>query len=208
MNNWQPVLQLARRNLIALVLVALLSAGLWFGISYLASQSSVDVAQLRNALQEQSRQLRAKEVDLRDQRNNRRRFEELRAAGLVGNPDRARWVEQFEASLRAIGLTQRPIYTLQTAKPLALDANLPVPVDPAAVEVLAHDLQFELHQVHTDDVLRLIDDYRTRAAGHFRVNACNLHDPKADGLLAQCVLRFVSVRLSPNANANAAVLAN
>jgi hypothetical protein len=197
MNAWKPVLQMARRSLIWLGLVVVFCVGLVFGIGYLADRSRDSLAQMQGATQEQQLQLSTKQNDLRDQRNNIRRFEALRAQGLLGVPNRALWVEQFEASYQRLGLLGRPIYQLQAAKPLALINARSAPVEAGAIEPLAHDLQFELRNAHEADVLGLIADYRERVGGRFRVNSCKLQDPKAEGLLAQCVLRFVSVPLVP-----------
>jgi hypothetical protein len=197
MNTWKPVAQLARRSLIGLALVVVSCAGLLFGISHLADKSRDGLAQMQSATQEQQLQLSTKQDDLRDQRNNIRRFDALRAQGLVGVPNRALWVEQFEASYQRLGLLERPIYQLHAAKPLALLNAQAAPVEAGAIEPLAHDLQFELRNAHEADVLGLIADYRDRVGGRFRVNSCKLQDPKAEGLLAQCVLRFVSVPLVP-----------
>ena len=207
MNAWKPVLKLARRSLVGLAIVAVLCVGILFGVNFLADQSRSGLAQMQGSTQEQQRQLSTKQDDLRDQRNNIRRFETLRAQGLVGEPGRALWVEQFEASYQKLGLVDRPIYKLLAAKPLAgLNAEA-APFEPGAVEPLAHDLQFELRNAHETDVLNLIADYRARVVGRFRVNSCKLQDPKADGLLAQCVLRFVSVPLLPTGTGDTAASA-
>lgn len=208
MNPWKTVFQLARRSLIGLALVVILCAALLFGISQLADRSRNALAQMQSATQEQQLQLSTKEDDLRDQRNNIRRFEALRARGVVGDPNRALWVEQYEASYQRLGLAERPVYKLQAAKPLALLNDQVAQVETSVDEALAHDLQFELRNAHEGDVLGLIADYRERVAGRFRVNACKLQDPKLDGLLAQCVLRFVSVPFVPTGAGDAADSSN
>ena len=62
---------------------------------------------------------------------------------------------------------------------------------------LAHDMKFELREVHEADVLNLIAAYRSQVKGRFRVNACALQDAKESGLTAQCSLRFITVPLPP-----------
>lgn len=200
MNAWKPVLYLARSSLWALALVVLLCAVAVVGLDQLASNLKATLTQLQANTQEQQTQLAAKQDDLHNMRDHIQRFEALRAQGLLGTPDRAQWVEQLQTTYQDMGLGGRVSYQLQAPKPLGQDtasaeAAAAAPTDPA--QPLAHDLKFELRDVHEADVLNLIQTYRNQVKGRFRVNLCALQDPKETGLTAQCVLRFVTMPIAP-----------
>lgn len=203
MTGWQPILFAARRSLIALALVALLCVGAVVGLSIQANAVGTEVMQLGGAVQQQRDQISLKREDLRNVRSHIARFERLRAQGLLGSPDRPLWVEELLASHSRLGLPGPLVYQLQVPKTVA-DANAQTPANAspatpqgAGEEPLVHDLQFELRDVHEGDVLRLIQDFRSHVKGRFRVNACTFSEPGENGMLAQCVLRFVTVPSAP-----------
>lgn len=203
MNGWKPIFVAARRSLVALAVVALLCIGAVVSLHMLANSLNTQVLQLGSAVQGQRAQLGLKQEDLRNMHSHIARFELLRAQGLMGTPDRPSWVEELLASHSRLGLSTRLVYQLQTPRTVA-DANAPPSATPAAAppegtgeEPLVHDLQFELREVHEGDVLRLIQDFSTHVKGRFRVNACTFSEPKEDGMMAQCVLRFITVPLPP-----------
>jgi hypothetical protein len=199
MTGWQPILLAARRSLIALAVVALLCVSAVVALHLLASALNTEVVQLGGAVQQQRDQINLKREDLRNVRSHIARFERLRTQGLLGTPDRPLWVEELLASHSRLGLPGPLVYQLQIPKTVT-DANAQSPANapPAAPEgtgedPLVHDLQFELRDVHEGDVLRLIQDFRAHVKGRFRVNACTFAEPRENGMLAQCVLRFVTV---------------
>ena len=200
MNEWRPILQAAKRSLVALGLVAAICAAAVLGLQWWSDTLKAEVNQQQMAVQGQRTQLSGKQEDLRNVRSHIKRFETLRTQGLVGNPDRPLWVEELQASHTRLGLRSALVYQLQVPKTVA-DTNAgtalappgtPLP-DGASSEPLFHDLLFEVRETQEDEVLQLIDDYRQHVVGRFRVNACNFGDPKESGLTAQCVLRFVTV---------------
>jgi len=197
MNEWKQVFLLARRSLMVFTVAVLLGMASVFGLGVLADNLKGEVAQLTGAMQEQQTQLDAKQADLLNMQTHIRRYEALRSQGLVGEPDRALWVELLQESHRQLGLPGVITVQLQGARPLAAGAAVAVPaaeVSPTAP--LVHDLQFEIRDSLETDVLALIEDYRTKVKGRFRVNACKLQDPKDSGLTVQCVLRFISLPLA------------
>ncbi len=197
MNEWKPVLLLARRSLIVFTVAVLLSMASVFGLGVLADNLKGRVAQLKGSMQEQQTQLDAKQADLLNMQTRIRRYEALRSQGLVGEPDRALWVELLQESHRQLGLPGVIAVQLQGAKPLATGAAVAVPAaEVSSTDPLVHDLQFEIRDSLETDVLALIEDYRTKVKGRFRVNACKLQDPKDSGLNVQCVLRFISLPLA------------
>jgi hypothetical protein len=203
MNQWKPILLLAKRSLWLLAGVVALSVAVVFGLRYLANHLSNGVAQLQSTLQTQKELQDSREADLRNVRANIQRYQQLREQGLVANPDRPLWLEQLQENHQKLGLVGSLTLQLQAPKPLAsmaepvAEAELPAP--------LMHDLQFEMRDTLETEVLALIRDYRAQVTGRFRVNACKFHDPKDSGLTAQCVLRFVSI--APPAPATSAASA-
>ncbi len=197
MNAWKPVLAGARGSLLALLLVFVLCGGAVAGLNYWVGSLQNTLTQVQGLHQEQQTQLATKKEDLHNVRDHIQRFEILRAQGLLGVPERTLWVEQLQTNYQDLGLPGRIAYQLQAPVPLGGGA---VPTDAAAAnptQALAHDLKFELREVHEVDLLNLIQNYRDQVKGRFRVNACTLQDPKETGLTAQCVLRFISVPIAP-----------
>ena len=200
MSDWGPILVAAKRSLVVLGAVAVVSAAAVFALQMWADTLKVQVNQQQAAVQSQRDQLATKQEDLRNVRSHIQRFDALRTQGLVGDPDRPLWVEELQASHDRLGLSTTLSYQLQIPK-LVAEVNAgtapsappPVPAEGASSEPLFHDLQFEMRETQEDEVLHLIQDYRTRVVGRFRINACSFSDPKDNGLTAQCVLRFVTI---------------
>ncbi len=192
MNAYQPVLQLARKSLIWLGVLVVLCVALVWGLGELASNLKNQLAQQQSALQEQQALLQAKQTDLSNMREHIARYQALRNQGLVGEPDRALWVEQLQNSHQKLQLPGGLAVQLQAAKFLA-PKPAGIEPDPTQSEPMVHDLQFEIRNAVETDVLRLVREFRAQATGRFRVNACKVLEPKDDGFIAQCVLRFVTV---------------
>jgi len=198
-SEWTPVFLLARRSIVWFAVVVTLSVVAVFGLGYLDNNLKSSLAQLQAFMQEQQAQLDTKQTDLLNVQTHIQRYESLRQQGLVGDPDRALWVEQLQASHRNLGLPGTAAVQLLAAKPLGASAGSPEPVsDAPAAEPLVHDLQFEIRDSIETDVLDLIQNFRAQARGRFRVNACKLQEPKDSGLTAQCVLRFVTMPFVQN----------
>ena len=199
MNAYKPVLLLARKNLIVLGVVVAVCVALVLGLQQLAGSLQTSLGQSQAALQEQRALLDTKQTDRTNVREHIQQYAALRAQGLVGDPDRALWVETLQDSYRRMQLADDLIVELSAPKPLA-DSGAPGSLGVAGVlpdlsqaEALAHDLQFEMRNAVETDVLRLIQEYQTQVKGRFRVNSCKLSAPTVTGLTAKCVLRFVSI---------------
>ena len=203
MNAWKPVIMLARTSLLTLGLVVVLCAVAVVGLDQLAGNLRTTLAQLQGNTQEQQTQLAAKQEELHNMRDHIQRFEALRTQGLLGVPDRAQWVEQLQTSYQNMGFAGSVSYQLQAPKPLGQGSGQTEGIVEATdgTQPMAHDLKFELRDVHEGDVLNLIAAYRSQVKGRFRVNACVLQDPKETGLSAQCSLRFITVPLPPTSPA-------
>lgn len=204
MNAWAPVFSRSRRSLIALAVVVLLSAALVYGLGLLADNQRQTLTALQGSLQAEQAALEVRQNDLVNVRTHIKSYERLIEQGLVGTPDRAQWVEQLQASHQRLGLPGRVSLQLQAAKPLAANDAEP-PSDPNAPPIVpqTHDLQFDIRDVHEEELLALLQDYRDSVKARFRVDACHLRDPTDTGLSVSCTLRFVTIpaTISPAASA-------
>ena len=192
MNAWKPVLLLARTSLIVLAMVVVLSLAGVFGMRYAQDKVYAALLQLQAVLQEQQGQLDNRKIDLANMESLINRYQSLRAQGLIGDPDRALLVEQLQSSRVKLALPSSFSVELQAAKALG-GVELAAVEEGAPPQPLEHDLEFELHGVHEQEVLALVQDFRTQVRGRFRVQNCKWHEPKETGLSARCKLRFVSI---------------
>ena len=192
MNEWKPVVLLARNSLIVLALALLLALSAVFSMRYVQSDLNTALLQQQAVLQEQQAQLEIKNTDLQNMESHIKRYKSLQEQGLVGTPDRALWVEQLQASRIRLALPDSFSVELLAAKPLA-GTEVAVVEEGAPPQPQAHDLEFELQQVQELELLALVQDFRAQARGRFRVQNCMMGEPKDTGLSAKCSLRFVTI---------------
>ena len=192
MNEWKPILLLAKKSLLVLGVVLLMSLTAVFGMRSVEDGFNTALLQLQAALQQQQTQLESKNTDLKNMENHITRYESLRAQGLVGEPDRAMWVEQMQVSRKSLKLPESFAVDLQAAKPLGGAETAP-PEEGSPALPQMHDLQFELRDVHELEVLALVQDFRNHVKGRFRVQSCKLQEPNDAGLSVRCSLRFVTM---------------
>ena len=195
MNAWKPVLQMARRSLIALAVVVVLSIATVYGLGVLAANLQQTLNAQQGSLQAEQANLEAHQNDLSNMRTHIKAYETLRQQGLVGTAERAQWVEQLQTSFREQGLPGSLGVQLQAAKTLADNGSGEPPSDPNAPPIVpqSHDLQFEIRDVHEGELLTLLQDFREHARARFRIDSCHLRDPSDKGLTAICVLRFITI---------------
>ena len=94
-------------------------------------------------------------------------------------------------------------YTLQPPMPVssqgdsASDAGAAPAASPAApgdaTQAVFHDLDVALTNIHEQELLAFLEDYRGHVKGRFRVNACALSARTEAGLTARCTLRFFTL---------------
>jgi hypothetical protein len=184
----------ARRPLNLLAGAIFLSLTLVFGSIYGRDTLKKSLAQSRAEMGAQQPNLTAKQQDLIFIQTQVENFRAFRTQGLVGRADREGWVEQLVASREQLKLTDTLSYILKPQQALS-DAATP---DPAAVAVTpdspaTHDLDFELKGIHEQELLDLLQDYRTRVHGRFRLQSCRFGEATQAGLFAQCTLRFFTL---------------
>lgn len=193
-----PVLSIfkrARRPLNWLGGAIFLSLTLVFGSIYGRDALKKNLAQSRAQLSAQQPNLKAKQLDLRNIQAHIEQFRAFRAQGLVGSADREGWVEQLVASREQVKLPDTLSYILKPPQAMT-DAATPDPVAAAAANPNApttHDLDFEVKGIHEVELLTLLNDYRTRVHGRFRVQACRFSEATETGLFARCTLRFFNL---------------
>ncbi|MDP1610050.1 MAG: hypothetical protein Q8M11_03260 [Sulfuritalea sp.] len=196
----------SRRPLNILSGAILLSLTLAFGSIYVRDTLKEDIARSQGQLAAQRSSLTSKQLDLQNIRTHIAQFRSLKQQGLVGAADREGWVEQLAASRAFLNAGNALVYTLHAPRTQAVAAaadlsmvgqtaaDLPLANADAA---MAHDLDFELDGAHEAELLDLLQDYKAKVRGSFRVQTCRLGSPTATGLLAQCSLRFFNLPETP-----------
>lgn len=197
MSPWQTVVNRARTPLFVLTGALGLGLVLVFGSGYLRDRLRDDLLQSRKQLSAQQASLAERERDLINVETYNEQFRALQRQGLVGAPDREDWVEQLLASSKRLGLPGNLAYTLHPPVPMSDGTPADQTGANAAQEnpnaVLVHDLDFELRDIHEEELLDLLHDYKNRVHGRFRVQACKLDSPAREGLAVRCTLRFFTL---------------
>jgi hypothetical protein len=195
MNDLKTIARLARRSLIVLAAALALTLALYGGSRFFRDGMRTELAQLQQLDTASHAGLTGKQLDLASLQQKINRFAVLRQQGLVGVAAREGWAEQLVASHLQAGLPGHLVYTLHAPKPLALQ-NGPAARESGTVTSTGpvfHDLDFELNNVHEDELLVLLRDYQAQVKGRFRIQACTLSNPTEVGLAARCTLRFFTI---------------
>ncbi|MBV2234395.1 MAG: hypothetical protein KUL75_02510 [Sterolibacterium sp.] len=189
MTHWLPLLPITRHGLRLL-------AGVVLGTTLLLLAGTHTVNNLRTAHQQlqdrlrhlQDNQQRA-EAEQAFLMRHRATFEQLADQGLLQPPAREQWLNQLLAAHQQQELPATLNYRWATTQPLPrLDNNTTT-----THSVWIHDLEFSLQNIHEEDLLHLLDQLTQSIREPFRIQGCQLSDPQAEGLQAQCTLRFFSL---------------
>lgn len=202
MNDWLPVLRLARTHLVAFSGILLLMLILYFGSAHVRDLLAAKLAAQQAEVSAERDRLAKKQSDLDSLRLNIERYRTLQQRGLVGTARREEWVEQLLASRKQLGLPDTLAYHLKPPVRLhasadAAQAASGTAQDSAEGGPLMHDLEFELRDTHEEELLALFEDYGRKVNGRFRVHSCELTEATATGLRAKCVLRFFTLPQKP-----------
>ncbi len=192
MNEWKPILILARPSLISMVLMLLIAFAVLMGVRYIESGFKKSMVQMQSEFASRQAQISSKKQDIENIENHIQRYDALKVQGLVGDPDRAIWVEQMQESFKSMKLKVPYKIELSTAKPIASGSDTASETG-GTYQPLMHDMVLEIKDVHEGELLLLINDYKARVKGRFRLENCRLYEPKAQGLEVQCVLRFITI---------------
>ena len=201
MKDWPPVFKLTRKSLLVLAGVLVFSLFLYFGSAHLQKQLSTDLAsqQAQIAAEEENRGQKQKDLD--NILLHIQQFQKLQQKGLVGAARREDWVEQLIASRKQLGLPDTLAYTLKQPTPLregtAPEDAAAATTSPPSDAPLAHNLEFELRNIHEEELLALLKTYESKVLGRFRIQSCKFAEPSSSGLFTQCTLRFFTMPQKP-----------
>ncbi len=200
MSPERQIFQNSKRKLNILGASIFLALTVVFGSIFLRDSLKKNLSINQGLLDARATTLATKQNDLSSVRTHIAKYRLLKQQGLLGNAEREGWVEQLVATRTRLGVGESLNYTLDPPSAFSevtpdgsgasATGEQPVPQPSSA---LMHELSFELGGAHESELLALIDDYREKVKGRFRVQSCSLTNPSPTGLQAQCVLRFFNL---------------
>lgn len=214
MSPWRTIVQRALPSLLTLAVAILVALAVAIGSAHLEDLRRADFQQHHGQTHNLRSTLEAKQADLAYLQDHIALFRSLQQQGLTRSPERENWIDQLMAARQNLALPDTMTYALLAAKPVvdASAAATDAPPDaapdaasamPAGVP-LAHDLDISLRHIHEGELLALLKRFQASITERFRVQSCKLSSPQADGLTADCTLRFFSLPPTP---ANAPITA-
>lgn len=165
--------------LLALVWAALLGAQYVLKPGWQKSEAQAQAAQA------QWDEAQAEQDDLTAHRS---RFEQLKAAGLIGGDPRAAWVDDLLRAARDQGLQEQLGFTLAPPEAVAMDE-----ADAAGAQVKRNVLDYSLNRVHAIEALQFMQRFHQTHALIARPVACWLEQPTPEGLTARCRVNFLHI---------------
>ncbi len=166
-------------------------------VSYFNTLAASALAQKQATLQSTRTEIQALTNDLQSIEANLTSYKHLTQLGLLGEPDRAAWVERFNALYQASGLPPTLRYILAAPKPYTANATAaPTGAQPQA---LSHDLQIELTGIHEGEFLTFTDKLAAEWLTPYRIENCDMTRIEEDGLNIKCTMRLFSLPLATNA---------
>lgn len=199
MSAYAPVVTRVRRNLWGAGVLAGLFVGLVvFGVWAMGDMQQQKLQQRSMLETEQARRDQLAD-DLANVEQHIQRFKALQGQGLIGEGQRAQWLQALGEVATQLQLFGGFKATLDTAQELAP----PEGVQPETSRTVFYDLGFELSPVVETEVMDLLNQYRYVAKGRFRLQHCVWQEPKEQGMHAKCKLRFFTLTTptSPTAEA-------
>ncbi len=191
MKKYLPLLKLAKNALILLALTSLLSIGLIIALLNYNTTQEEGLIETSATVQTKQTETQTLANNLNMLKNHQAEFDHLRNIGLIGNPNRANWVEQFEALYRDLKLPLTLRYSLETPRPLSESGSTP---QASQANVLRHELSIELSDLHEEEFLSFVDKLNTRWNAPFRINSCDMTRSSATKLEIKCALRLFSLQ--------------
>jgi hypothetical protein len=191
----------AGKRLVAPAIVAVLLAGVG-AVAIVLSQQLVQQARAEQAKAAadrqaaQSRLARATDEE-REIREKLVDYRKLHARGLIGEEQRAEWVERI-AQIKAARKLFDLRYTIEPQRP----ADYPGIAGTGEVEFLVSQMKLDLALLHEEDLFRFLDDLRRALTSHVVVRACTVtrvdRPPTERGLAprlqANCTIDLVTIR--------------
>lgn len=185
---WPMIMPLLRRQLLGALALLLLLGGTWGGLWYwhgsllpAHDQAQAELAAAREALERAH-------TDQAEINAHRQTFEGLRASGLIGEPQRAVWVDDLLVGARDLGLDNLLSYTLAAPEELQLAQAQEV-----GAKVTRHVLTWDLKEAHELDALRLVRRLVQARHGVARLAGCSLALSGDAALSSQCRVNFLHI---------------
>ena len=173
------------------------------GIAAVAAAHRATVDSRRLALQAQAKldEARSKLVRARDEeaeiKSKIGRFNELRAAGIIGEEQRLEWVERIKAIKAA-----RRLYDVQyeISPQHVIDAAV-APGASGSFDFFSSNMRLRMPLLHEEDLVRFLDDLQGSVRAYVRPESCSVErvgrsqaEETGAQLKAQCVLDWITVR--------------
>ncbi len=191
MKKYLPLLKLAKNALVLFALTSLLSIGLIVALLNYNTTREEALAETEATVQTKQTETQTLTNNLNMLKNHQAEFDHLINIGLVGNPNRANWVEQFETLYRDLKLPLTLRYSLETPRPLSESTST---AQVSQANVLRHELSIELSDLHEEEFLSFVDKLNTSWNAPFRVNSCDMTRSSATKLEIKCALRLFSLQ--------------
>ncbi len=191
MKKYLPLLKLAKNALVLFALTSLLSIGLIVALLHYNTAREEALAETEATVQTKQTETRTLTDNLNMLKNHQAEFDHLITIGLVGNPNRANWVEQFETLYRDLKLPLTLRYSLETPRPLSESGSTP---QGSQANVLRHELSIELSDLHEEEFLSFVHKLNTSWNAPFRVNQCDMTLNSTTKLEIKCALRLFSLQ--------------
>ena len=195
MNAYRLILVSAKGPLILFAFSLMLTLSLVLGLAHYREQTETTFVKAEAALRATRNEIQALTSDLATVEKHLVDFKKLTRLGLIGDPDRAVWVQNLVSIYSKLELPPTLRYSLAPPSPLAESAVTASGAPPALAKALRHDLDIELSALHEVEFLTFMDRLRTDWQTPFRVETCQFtREPKA-GLQIKCTLRLFSLPL-------------
>ncbi|MEN9435525.1 MAG: hypothetical protein RIR09_180 [Pseudomonadota bacterium] len=186
---YAPVYREVRRTVVGACVLGVFFLGLVGFAAWATSAMQQQEMQQQSVLQ--TEQMRRDQLvdDLANVEQHIQRYKDLQAQGLIGEGQRAHWMQHLGDLAAQLQLYGGFKATLDTAQEFAR----PEVLETGAAKIYFYDLAFEVSPVMETDVFDLVGQYRPNAKGRFRIQQCTWQDPKEPGMLAKCKLRFFTL---------------
>ncbi len=187
-----------RVSLAAALLMTVAGAAFVAGsLQYLQTEKKANRDEVAKARETKSQLSRARDEE-QELKQKIARFNQLKAAGIIGDEQRLDWVEQIRQIKNARKLLD---IQYELAPQHALDPTL-LPGASGSFDFYASTMQLKMQLLHEEDLLNFLNDLRTQTRAFIRVRNCNVERlPAGQGernsgaqLHAECTLDWITLR--------------
>jgi type II secretory pathway pseudopilin PulG len=190
-----------RWPLVALALSMIFGGVIATASWYIEQRKALEHQQANNRLRSVQLALNNVRRDESDVKTYQAAFETLASQGVFTNEQRLTWIEYMN-SLKASGHVQSLRYKLGPQKLLN---NLPL-ANANAIDVMSSKIQLDMGFFHEGDLIWTLENIQNSNDGFYRFNTCtfvrkDLTDlSKAENILANCELQWITVRSKSTGN--------